>query len=193
MSDIDKLYAGVFKALLTEEALDKSGRKSKSEIGIEYDDLLHLAGARTLDEVHTAQATLMSAVYLTVAAFENSVRELISQTLLEEVGAEWWDKCVPKSARLAAEKRKADEEKVRWHTQRGEDLIQFTMLPNLMAIIRNNFVYFEASVNDAEWASSIFDTVERSRNVIMHSGTLTKRDISRLGSSIKDWTSQVST
>ncbi|MGZ2259097.1 Swt1 family HEPN domain-containing protein [Roseobacter sp. A03A-229] len=193
MTSIDRLYAGLFKALLTEEALDKAGRRSNSELGIEYDGIRNLAGADSLDELHVANATLMSAVYLTIAAFENSVRELISKTLLEEVGADWWEKCVPNSARKAAEKRKDEEEKVKWHTQRGDDLIQFTMLPNLLAVIRNNFEHFEASINDIEWASSIFDTVERSRNVIMHSGSLSKRDISRLGSSIRDWTSQVST
>lgn len=193
MSEADKLYARVFRALLTEEALDKAGRKSSSDIGVEYDDILRLAGSESLDEVHVASATLMSAVYITVAAFENSVRELISRTLLEEVGADWWEQCVPKSAREAAEKRKSSEEKVKWHTQRGDDLIQYTMLPNLLAIIRNNIDHFEAAVNDIEWASSVFDAVERSRNVIMHSGSLSKRDISRLGSSIRDWTTQVST
>ncbi|WP_353013747.1 Swt1 family HEPN domain-containing protein [Ruegeria sp. SCP10] len=135
----------------------------------------------------------MSAVYVVVAAFENSVREFVEATLLEEAGANWWDDCVPSSIRKGAEKRRYEEQKVRWHTQRGESLIHFTMLPNLFAIIRNNFDKFEASVHDIDWATSIFETIDRSRNVIMHSGTLERKDIARLGSSVRDWTQQVST
>ena len=191
MTNISDGYSAVFRALLTEEALDRAGRTNRSELGLEYDEVAALCASETLDEVHVANAKLMSAVYVVVAAFENSVRELVESTLLDEVGANWWDDCVPKSTRLAAEKRRDEEEKVRWHTQRGDGLIQFTMLPNLLSIIRNNFEHFEAAVHDIDWATSVFDTIERSRNVIMHSGTLEKRDVARLGSSLRDWTSQV--
>ncbi|MDU2194155.1 MAG: hypothetical protein E7E26_00215 [Clostridiales bacterium] len=40
-------------------------------------------------------------------------------------------------------------------------------------------------------AQEIFSTLERSRNVIMHSGELGKRDIERIGTNIRDWISQV--
>lgn len=191
MTSQNELYAAVFKALLTEEALDRAGRENRSKLGVDFDEIANLAGLDSLDDQHVDNAKLMSVVYIAVAAFENSVREFIEKVLLENIGAEWWATCVPSSIRKAAEKRREEEEKVKWHTQRGDGLIQYTMLPNLLAIIRNNFEYFEASVHDVEWAASIFDTIDRSRNVIMHSGTLNKRDISRLGSSVKDWASQV--
>lgn len=37
----------------------------------------------------------------------------------------------------------------------------------------------------------IFTTLEKSRNVIMHSGELGERDIERIGINIRDWISQV--
>ena len=37
----------------------------------------------------------------------------------------------------------------------------------------------------------IFQTIERSRNVIMHSGELGRRDIERIGTNIRDWINQV--
>ncbi|QGY00408.1 hypothetical protein EI983_13145 [Roseovarius faecimaris] len=135
----------------------------------------------------------MSVVYTAIAAFENSVRELITSTLLENVGAAWWEDCVSKKIRDAADSRRKEEEKVKWHTQRGSDPIQYTMLPNLLNIIRQNGDYFEDFIHDIDWAASIFDTVEKSRNVIMHSGTLSKRDIARLGSLFRDWNTQVAT
>ena len=38
---------------------------------------------------------------------------------------------------------------------------------------------------------SLKKTLERSRNVIMHSGQLSKKDIERIGTNIRDWISQV--
>ena len=50
---------------------------------------------------------------------------------------------------------------------------------------------FEVHIVSIEWARQIFSTLERSRNVIMHSGELGKRDIERIGTNIRDWISQV--
>ncbi|MEO0328969.1 MAG: Swt1 family HEPN domain-containing protein, partial [Pseudomonadota bacterium] len=138
-------------------------------------------------------ARAMATVYTAVAAFENSVRELITSTLLDEVGENWWVSCVSKKIRDAAETRREAEEKVRWHAQRGDDPINYTMLPNLLNIIRNNQQHFDPFIHDMEWAAGVIEVIERSRNVIMHSGTLEPRDIARLGTYIRDWTSQVST
>ena len=112
---------------------------------------------------------------------------------MENVGENWWVECVSDKIRKQAQTRLDDEAKVRWHGQRCDDPIQFTMLPNLMHIIRNNQEHFVPFIHDFEWAAGIFDVIDRSRNVIMHSGTLHSRDIIRLGMYIRDWTSQVAT
>jgi hypothetical protein len=83
-----------------------------------------------------------------------------------------------------------EEEKVRWHTPRGAEPINFTMLPNLLNIIRQNSDRFPIIPN-IDWAANIFDAVERSRNVIMHSGRISRRDMARLGTFIRDWAAQV--
>lgn len=193
MSNSTEIYAGVFRALLTEEALDRAGRKQTNAFDGDFLEIERLVGLGALDEVHVANAKKMSIVYTAIAAFENSVRELISNTLLEDPGANWWEDCVSKKIRDAADVRRGDEEKVKWHTQRGSDPIQYTMLPNLLNIIRQNETKFEDFIQDIDWAASIFDTVEKSRNVIMHSGNLSNRDIARLGSLFRDWNAQVST
>lgn len=54
------------------------------------------------------------------------------------------------------------------------------------------FDHFEPYLQNIEWVKSVFEVVERSRNVIMHSGSLSDRDMARLGSLIRDWNSQVS-
>ena len=191
MTQPDRAYTFVYRALLTEEALDRAGRQSSSHSDIDHQKIAELLSLDAMDEEYVENARAMGTVYTAIAAFENSVRDLVAGTLLENVGEGWWQGCVSEKIRKQADLRQTEEEKVRWHTQRGEDPIQYTTLPNLLNIIRNNFEHFEPFLHDIDWSASIFDTVERSRNVIMHSGTLGQRDIARVGALIRDWTSQV--
>lgn len=189
----DGAYSFVLRGLLTEEALDRAGRMSTLGIRVDEAELARLVGLDVLDVQRVADARAMAVVYTAVAAFENSVRDLVSKTLLENVGENWWQTSVSDKIQKAAQLRMQEEEKIRWHAQRGADPIQYTMLPNLLSIIRQNFQFFEPFIHNVEWAASIFDAIERSRNVIMHSGTLGPRDIARVGSSINDWARQVGT
>ena len=54
-----------------------------------------------------------------------------------------------------------------------------------------NLQLFEDYIISIDWARQIFNTLERSRNVIMHSGFLGQRDIERIGTNIRDWITQV--
>ena len=135
----------------------------------------------------------MAVVYMAIAAFENSARKLISTVLLEKVGEAWWEQSVSASIRKRAETRQAEEQKVKWHTQRGTALINYTDLGDLGNIIRNAYPHFEPYIPSIEWANSVLDVIERSRNVIMHSGTLDREDVERVGINIRDWVKQVGT
>ena len=180
---------------MTETALDRVGRISNSSHKlIEHGELGKLVAIDALDTELIEKAQSMSVLYTAIAAFENSVRALIVSTLAENVGEDWWDTCVSKRIRDDAEKRQKAEEKVRWHAQRGANPINYTMLPNLAQIIAmNHDPHFEPFIHSVDWAKSIFNTIERSRNVIMHSGFLEKRDLARVGTAIRDWASQVAT
>ncbi len=192
-SNTDRVYNFVYRGQLTEEALDRAGRQAVRRSDVDHEQVSESLSIDALDEKHVSDARAMATVYTAIAAFENSVRELISKTLLEKVGEDWWTKRVSQKIRDQAEKRKEDEAKVRWHAQRGDHPIHYTMLPNLMKIIRQNHEHFAPFIHDVEWAAGIFDAIERSRNVIMHSGTLDQGDIARLGIFIRDWTTQVAT
>ena len=86
---------------------------------------------------------------------------------------------------------KIEEEKIRWHTQRGSSPINYTDLGDLANIIRTAWVHFEPHIPSIEWAGSVLDVIERSRNVIMHSGLLGREDVERIGINIRDWVKQV--
>jgi len=104
---------------------------------------------------------------------------------------DWWEECVSEKIRNRAETRKKEEEKIRWHTPRGDSYINYTEFGDLASIMHQNYELFEVHIVSLEWAKQIFQTLERSRNVIMHSGELGRVDIERVGTNIRDWISQV--
>ena len=138
-----------------------------------------------------AVAQNMAAVYIAITAFERSARSFVRKVLMEEFDGDWWDKGVSEKIRRFAESRRADEMKTKWHGDRGEDLLDYTEMGHLPNIMLQNWSLFEAHISRIEWANSIFSTIERSRNVIMHSGVLSIEDAERVGMNIRDWTRQV--
>jgi Swt1-like HEPN len=191
MSSSDKLYAFAFRGLLTEEALDKAGRAYfHSEDGYSVEELSENLALPFIDEEFLIPARQMATVYTAISAFENSARSLVKKVLIEVHQEEWWEKGVSDSIRKKAESRKAEEEKIKWHSQRGDELITFTDFGQLNSIITFNWSHFESLLRRQQWVQHIFETMERSRNVIMHSGHLPIEDIERVGICIRDWMKQ---
>lgn len=190
--DEDKLYSFIMKEELTKVALshtDMVSRHSTSDILVqEYIKSLSLD---LLDDEYVDDAKIMATVYTAIAAFENTVRHFVVKVLLENVGENWWESCVSEKIRKLAESRKREEEKIKWHTQRGESMINYTEFGDLVSIMGQNFELFEVHIISLDWARQIIQTLERSRNVIMHSGILGRKDIERIGTNIRDWISQV--
>jgi Swt1-like HEPN len=184
-------YEFVFRGLLAEEALDRAGRLPRVRSDMFDADVADQLSLDVLDEGHVAAAKTMAAVYVAVAAFENSVRQLVSSVLIEAVGDNWWETAVSASIQKACKTRQDEEEKHRFHTQRGDNPITYTDFKNLANIIRANWDHFADFLPSAEWTTAIFDAVERSRNVIMHSGRLDAEDIARIGVNLRDWVKQV--
>ena len=190
----DSLYSFVFKGLLTNEALDKT--EALKQAKFTADEFVRLREALGLDELDddlVIQAQKMAIVYTAICAFENTVRRFISKKLLENKGENWWNECVSERIRKYAESRRDEENKIRWHTPRGDSNINYTEFGDLISIIRHptNWPFFEPHIYSIEWADQIIKTLERSRNVIMHSGELVNQDIERIGMYIRDWLNQV--
>jgi len=181
----------VFRGLLTEEALDRAGRSRGGVAGASAVEVAEALNFELIDAELLEAATGMGTVYAAIAAFENSVRRFVTKVLLDADGTEWWAADVSEKIRTQAESRRAEEERTRWHGKRGDDLINYTEMGQLVDIMQQNWVAFEPHVRRVEWARELFGAVERSRNVIMHSGQLELPDIERLGINIRDWMRQV--
>ena len=188
----DKLYSFVMRGELTKIALHSAGalsRHSSSDTAInEYIKSLSLD---LLDNECVDCAELMATVYTAIASFENMVRQFVVKILIENKGENWWELSVSEKIRSKAESRKIDESKIKWHSLRGDSLINYTEFGDLASIMSQNLSVFEDYIVSIDWARQIFTTLERSRNVIMHSGELGRRDIERIGTNIRDWLSQV--
>jgi hypothetical protein len=183
-------YQFVFRGLLTEEALDRAGRRVRDISGTLDREYAEKLSVELLDDELVAAARRMATVYTAIAAFENSARDLVASTMLEAKGDEWW-RGVKAEIRNRAETRVENEARHKFHSPRGDAPLNYTELKDLMNIIRANWEAFEAFLPSADWTASVFDAVERSRNVIMHSGQLGPRDVERVGIHLRDWVTQV--
>jgi hypothetical protein len=184
-------YAFVFKGLLAEEAADKAGRlDSRRADDVRLAELELVLALGFLDDEFRVPAREMSIIYTAIAAFENSVRSLVRKVLIEEFKADWWTKGVSEGIRKKAESRQQEEQTIKWHANRGDDPMCFIDFGQLNSIIVSNWKLFENLLRRQTWVQHIFDTMERSRNVIMHSGELPDEDIERIGTNLRDWMKQ---
>lgn len=188
----DRIYSFIMRGELTKVSLDNTEVISKhaSSAAVEKRFIESLS-LDLLDDELVSSAKLMATVYIAIASFENMVRQFVLIILLENYGEKWWEQAVSANIRKSAESRKQEEDKIKWHTHRGETMINYVDFGDLANIISQNYKMFEVHVVSLEWVKQIFNTLERSRNVIMHSGELGERDIERIGINIRDWISQV--
>lgn len=188
----DQIYSFVLRGNLAKVAMERTQLLSKSHNSnyIDKEIAEHLS-IDLLDEDHVEISKKMASVYVAITSFENMTRDFIAKTLSETEGENWWEKCVSDNIRKRAESRRKEEEKIKWHQQRGDRLLNYTEMGDLNNIIQQNWDKFEDYLISLDWARQIINTLERSRNVIMHGGELGDRDIERVGTNIRDWINQV--
>lgn len=135
-----------------------------------------------------AQARFMGSVYELLYCLENSIRELIESTLREALGAqEWWEVGIDAPIRRAAEKRRTDDTKARWHGPRGDSLLSYVDFPQYAEIIEGQWLHFEPLLGDSEWVSHYFAELNRTRRALAHTGRLTEADVERMEVRVRDW------
>lgn len=187
---MDHLYSFVYRGILAEASLDKAGRQRRRHFGEqEALELRRTLSFDMLDPDLLANAQLMSVVYTAIHTFENMVRQLVMKAMAEKHGEGWWSK-VPKNIQNKVKIRMEEDAKFRWHGARGASEINYCDFGDLSSIIISNWSVFEDVLTKQEWAKSVLDTLEKSRNIAMHGGLLDKEDIERIGMNIRDWIRQ---
>lgn len=188
----NELYSFIMKGELTKANLKKLGlTQKKLSLNIPEESLYKSLSIDLLDDNFLPVSKNMSMVYIAISTFENMVRKFIKKVLIEEFGCDWDKNGLTENIKNKANSRMVEDLKIKWHDRRGEDIMSYIDFQDLSKIMINNRKLFEDFVYSIEWASSIFDTISKSRNVIMHSGELSKEDIERIGIHIRDWVKQV--
>jgi hypothetical protein len=187
---MDNLYSFIYRAVLTEEALDKVGRHRRKHFGAEDASEMQKRLSYDLLEVDAlADAQRMSTVYAAVHAFENMVRHLVAKAMADFHGEAWWLK-VPDRIQKTVKTRMEDDAKFRWHGARGSSEMNYCDFGDLSSIIVTSWGAFEDVLSNMEWAKGVLSTLEKSRNTVMHGGVLAKEDVERIGMNIRDWIQQ---
>lgn len=187
---MDRLYSFIYRGILTEESLDKIGRRRRRHVRDE--DLSKMQEALSYEMLEAdlvADAQRMAVVYAAIHAFENAIRQLVQKAMAEAHGDTWWDK-IPEKIRKKVSSRMDEDAKFKWHGTRGASQISYCDFGDLSSVVVTNWTVFEDLLGDMEWAKAILGTLERSRNIIMHGGVLAKEDIERIGVNIRDWIRQ---
>lgn len=193
-SDVNKIAGFIYRAQVLQESVSELSRSKEQKSELSFESISKKVSIDYLDKDLTEAAKKMSAVYIAIASFENMLRSIVVEKLLLEKGADWWNSdAISNDIRTNAKKKLEDEKQSRWHVQRGQSPIYFTELKDLVSIIckPQNWEFFEPLFGDPDWVRHSVKSLERSRNVIMHSGQLSLEDIERVGVLIRDWIRQV--
>jgi hypothetical protein len=189
MKEFD-LYSFVYRGVLSEEALDKVGRRRRNHFGSEQArDIQKSLSFDLHDPLLLAEAQRMSVVYASIHAFENSVRATVVKAMTETHGATRWEK-VPGRIRKLCKSRMVEDATFRWHGARGASEINYCDFGDLSSIVVTNWEIFEDLLGNMEWAKAILSSLEESRNIVMHGGSVAKEDVERIGMNIRDWIRQ---
>lgn len=131
-------------------------------------------------------AQRMADFYVVYYCFENSVRRLISGTLSEKYGANWWDTKVPEDIKREV-KEKEEKEKDSVMSIRSEDPLSYTNFGELIPIIEMNWTDFADRLRSKKGVTETLGKFNQVRNVIAHSCELKEDEIIRLKLIVKDW------
>ena len=189
MIELD-LYSFVYRGILSEEALDDTDRRRRNHFGADQaQEVQNSLSYDFLDSQLLAEAQRMSVVYAAIHAFENSVRAMVVKAMAEKHGALWWEH-TPERIRKSSRSRMEEDARFRWHGARGTSEINYCDFGDLSSVIVTNWAIFEDLLGNLEWAKAILTSLEKSRNIVMHGGSVAKEDIERIGMNIRDWIRQ---
>jgi len=190
----NKIAGFIYKAQILQESVANLSKERAQKSELSFESISQKVSLGYFDKILVQDAQKMSAVYIAIASFENMLRGIIEEKLLDEKGANWWNStAISADIRNGAERKMEEEKQNRWHTPRGLRPIYFTELKDLVSIVckPQNWDFFVDLFGNPDWVKNSVKSLERSRNVIMHSGQLSLEDIERVGITIRDWIRQV--
>ena len=134
-----------------------------------------------------AEAAEMSRHYELFYCLENSIRKLISETLQEADGANWWSSGRINESIVRDVKARVQKETDSGVTRRSDDLIDYTNFGELSVIITSNWDLFGAVFSSKRAVERVMSGLNLLRSPIAHCCPLSEDETIRLGLAVKDW------
>jgi energy-converting hydrogenase A subunit M len=132
------------------------------------------------------EARKMADFYAIYFAVENSIRRLISDTLSEKYGINWWKDKVPEKVRLEVEKKQKEERDTAMSI-RSEDPLTYTNFGELIDVFAANWADFADTLRSEKAMRQTLSAFNKIRNVVAHSCALNEDEITRFKLTVKDW------
>jgi hypothetical protein len=134
-----------------------------------------------------AEAATMAAHYELFYCLEQSIRKLISDTLQEQAGIDWWKSGKVPTNILTDVNDRIQREIDSGFTRRSESEIDYTTFGELSVIISSNWDYFGAIFSSKRAVERIMSSLNLLRGPIAHCSPLSEDEVDRLFLTVKDW------
>lgn len=139
------------------------------------------------DEAVRVEAAQMSSHYRVFYCLEKTIRSLISESIEQQEGVNWWDSGrIPQAVHEEVGKR-IQRELDAGVTLRSEDPIDFTTFGELSEIIKKNWDVFGAIFASARAVEKVLANLNVLRGPIAHCSPLAADEVLRLELSLRDW------
>ncbi|HYF96712.1 MAG TPA: Swt1 family HEPN domain-containing protein [Patescibacteria group bacterium] len=144
-----------------------------------------------IEAEYRKEARRMAPQYELFYSLEKSIRSLISETLEEAEGIEWWN-----SNRISTEirtdvKKAQDSEEDAGITNRSESEIDYCTFGHLSQIIEKNWDLFGSIFRNLRAVKRVMYNLNNLRNPIAHCALLAEDEVLRLHLSMRDWFRQM--
>lgn len=179
---------GMSGYLITEEL-----RRIEKEFGIELGHTRNPEDASAVEyypqfeqEVR-AEAAAMSQHYELIYRLEQSIRKLITETLHDADGVDWWN-----SGKIPEEIQKqvgtsVQREAESGMTRRSDALLDYTTFGELSVIITSNWDLFKTILSNQRAVTRVLNSLNLLRGPVAHCCPISQDEVERLRLSVKDW------
>jgi len=134
-----------------------------------------------------AEAAEMARHFEVFYCLEKTIRKLISETLEEAEGAEWWTGSrVTLAVRTEVDKR-IKREVDSAMTRRSNDELDYTTFGELSVLICGNWELFGAVLTSQKAVEKIMGNLNSLRGPIAHCSLLAEDEVLRLQLAVRDW------
>lgn len=134
-----------------------------------------------------AEAAEMARHFEVFYCLEKTIRKLISETLEDAEGVEWWtsSRVIP-AVRTEVEKR-IKREVDSAMTRRSDDELDYTTFGELSVIICGNWELFGGVLTSQKAVEKIMGNLNSLRGPIAHCSLLAEDEVLRLRLAVRDW------